>query len=141
MQYSLLLIGAHELNGVNLIPPGDDIGRERDLDAVGLEGGLGEFHHEIVQFGRWIVALPDGVGYALLIVEFNLDHCPRGIGLANTHFRGVHRFGIFQVQPFNTTIRGLRGPGRVVISVLLNIGSPGRVICRKTGYTLGVIVG
>ena len=28
------MIGAHELNGVNLIPPGDDIGRERDLDAL-----------------------------------------------------------------------------------------------------------
>jgi hypothetical protein len=62
------LIGPHELNGINLIPPGHDIGRERDLDAVGLEGGLREFHHEIVQLGRRIVALPDSMGCALLIV-------------------------------------------------------------------------
>ena len=66
------MIGAHELNCVNLIPPGHDIGRERDLDAVGLEGGLGKFHHEIVQLRRRIVALPDGVGSALPIVNFSL---------------------------------------------------------------------
>src|SRR5437588_8676494 len=57
---SALLIGAHELNGVDLIPPGDYVGRERDLDAIGLKGGLGKFHHEVVQARRRIVALPDG---------------------------------------------------------------------------------
>src|ERR1700676_3521707 len=116
-----LLIGAHELNGVNLIPPGDNIGRERDLDAVGLEGGLGEFHHEIVQLRRRIIALPDGVGFALLIVNFNFDPRPRTAGLANAHLRGVHWSGISQVQPFSTTIRGSTRPSRSVISVLIAV--------------------
>ena len=79
------MIGAHELNGVNLIPPGDDIGRKRDLDAVGLEGGLGEFHHEIVQFGRRIVALPDAMGYALLIVEICRLPRPSKVGGAKAN--------------------------------------------------------
>ena len=106
-----LLIGAYELDGVDLIPPRDDVGCERDFYTVGLEGRLGEFDHEIVQFRRGIVALPDGMGRALLIVNFNFDDRSRAAGLPNTYLSGVHRPGIFQIQPLNAAILGFRCPG------------------------------
>src|SRR5579864_2033207 len=68
-----LLIGAHELNRVNLIPAGHDVGCERDFNAGSLEGGFGKCRDQIVQVFRRVVALPDGVSSALLIKNFNLD--------------------------------------------------------------------
>src|SRR5579871_3738654 len=44
-----LLIGAYELDCVDLIPSGDDVGGERDLDACYRERGLWEFRDEVVQ--------------------------------------------------------------------------------------------
>src|SRR5450755_527025 len=125
-----LLIGAHELNGVNLVPTRDSVGRERDLDAVSLERSLGKFHHQVIQFRGWIGALPNGVGLSLLIVNFNFDHRSRATRLANPHFSSVYGFGILQVQPLNAAIWSLRSPGGSVVSVLINVGSSGRLIGR-----------
>src|SRR5437868_13886598 len=67
---SALLIGAHELNGVDLIAPGDYVDRVRDLDAIRLKGGLRKFHHEVAQAVGRIVPSSDGVSSDLLSQSF-----------------------------------------------------------------------
>ncbi len=128
----LRLIRPYELNGVNLIPPGNDVGRERNLDAIRFECSLGKFHDEIVQVFRRIIALPHGVSPALLIKYLNFNYGSRATGFAHPHLARVHRFGIFQVQPFDAAIGSFRCPRVSVVRVSINIGRSGRLIGRDS---------